>query len=86
MNGSGKSTLVKSLAIRMAAHGYLIRHIDPKGEGLALPTNLISDEALSERSAHLTEGVPNCALTVLRRGVDAWVVVRVADRNHLSVT
>lgn len=31
--GSGKSTLVKSLAIRMAAHGYLIRHIDPKGEG-----------------------------------------------------
>lgn len=34
--GSGKSTLVKSLAIRMAAHGYLIRHIDPKGEGLAL--------------------------------------------------
>jgi type IV secretory pathway VirB4 component len=34
--GSGKSTLVKSLAIRMAAHGYLIRHIDPKGEALAL--------------------------------------------------
>ncbi|MGH8944637.1 MAG: hypothetical protein ACRDVL_00615 [Acidimicrobiia bacterium] len=34
--GSGKSTLVKSLAIRMAAHGYLIRHIDPKGEGLRL--------------------------------------------------
>ncbi|MFP3881897.1 MAG: hypothetical protein ACLFRT_09495 [Actinomycetota bacterium] len=34
--GSGKSTLVKSLAIRMAAHGYLIRHIDPKGEGLPL--------------------------------------------------
>lgn len=34
--GSGKSTLVKSLAIRMAAHGYLIRHIDPKGEGAAL--------------------------------------------------
>jgi type IV secretory pathway VirB4 component len=31
--GSGKSTLVKSLAIRMAAHGYLIRHVDPKGEG-----------------------------------------------------
>ena len=31
--GSGKSTLVKSLAIRMAAHDYLIRHIDPKGEG-----------------------------------------------------
>lgn len=31
--GSGKSTLVKSLAVRMAAHGYLIRHIDPKGEG-----------------------------------------------------
>jgi type IV secretory pathway VirB4 component len=34
--GSGKSTLVKSLAIRMAAHGYLIRHIDPKGEALPL--------------------------------------------------
>ena len=34
--GSGKSTLVKSLAVRMAAHGYLIRHIDPKGEGSAL--------------------------------------------------
>jgi type IV secretory pathway VirB4 component len=34
--GSGKSTLVKSLAIRMAAHGYLIRHIDPKGEAAAL--------------------------------------------------
>ncbi len=34
--GSGKSTLVKSLAVRMAAHGYLIRHIDPKGEGLPL--------------------------------------------------
>ncbi|NOX23717.1 MAG: hypothetical protein GXP36_11600, partial [Actinobacteria bacterium] len=31
--GSGKSTLVKSLAVRMAAHGYLVRHIDPKGEG-----------------------------------------------------
>ena len=31
--GSGKSTLVKSLAVRMAAHDYLIRHIDPKGEG-----------------------------------------------------
>ena len=30
--GSGKSTLVKSLAVRMAAYGYLIRHIDPKGE------------------------------------------------------
>lgn len=36
--GSGKSTLVKSLAIRMAAHDYLIRHIDPKGEGQALAT------------------------------------------------
>jgi type IV secretory pathway VirB4 component len=34
--GSGKSTLVKSMAVRMAAHGYLIRHIDPKGEALAL--------------------------------------------------
>ena len=34
--GSGKSTLVKSLAIRMAAHDYLIRHIDPKGECLPL--------------------------------------------------
>ena len=34
--GSGKSTLVKSLAVRMAAHDYLIRHIDPKGEGHAL--------------------------------------------------
>ena len=34
--GSGKSTLVKSLAVRMAAHGYLIRHIDPKGEALPL--------------------------------------------------
>ncbi|MCI0425099.1 MAG: hypothetical protein L0Z47_04500, partial [Actinobacteria bacterium] len=34
--GSGKSTLVKSLAVRMAAHDYLIRHIDPKGEALAL--------------------------------------------------
>lgn len=34
--GSGKSTLVKSLAICLAAHGYLIRHIDPKGEASAL--------------------------------------------------
>lgn len=34
--GSGKSTLVKSLAVRMAAHGYLIRHIDPKGEAAPL--------------------------------------------------
>jgi len=34
--GSGKSTLVKSLAVRMAAHQYLIRHIDPKGESAPL--------------------------------------------------
>ena len=36
--GSGKSTLVKSLAVRMAAYGYLIRHVDPKGE-----TGLLAD-------------------------------------------
>lgn len=30
--GSGKSTLVKSMSLRLAAHNYLIRHIDPKGE------------------------------------------------------
>jgi type IV secretory pathway VirB4 component len=30
--GSGKSTLIKSLGVRLAAVGHLIRHIDPKGE------------------------------------------------------
>jgi type IV secretory pathway VirB4 component len=30
--GSGKSALVKSLSIRLAGHGRLIRYVDPKGE------------------------------------------------------
>lgn len=30
--GSGKSALVKSLAIRLAAFGHLVRYVDPKGE------------------------------------------------------
>lgn len=47
--------------------------------------NLLSDDALSKRSAGiLTEGVPNCAITVLRLVGDEWEVVRVAERNHLE--
>lgn len=30
--GAGKSALVKSLAVRLAAYGRLVRYIDPKGE------------------------------------------------------